>query len=361
MASIWLQELRDEGLIRHLGLTNFDAVHLNMVLASGIEVVSNQVSFSLIDRRAAGGLSEVSRRHGLALLAYGTLAGGLLSESWLGVSEPKAHALGTWSKMKYKRFIDAGGGWGSFQDLLRVAGDVARRLGASTAQVATRYILDEAAVGGIIVGARLGESEHIAETTELGELEIDSQGRQEIDAALARRPLVPGDCGDEYRRPPFLTASGDLSHHFEDFPSPYPVQEELGGRRRVVSGTSWEDLAGYSRAVRQGERIVVSGTTATHGDRLVGGGDPGAQAHFVIDKISGALQALGASLEDVVRTRVFVRDVDHWEAVARVHGERFAHIRPANTLVEARLIGDEYLVEMEADAIVHDRPPGEAP
>jgi enamine deaminase RidA (YjgF/YER057c/UK114 family) len=117
-------------------------------------------------------------------------------------------------------------------------------------------------------------------------------------------------------------------------------------------------MAGYSRAVRKGNQISVSGTTATHGDRQIGGADAAAQTHFVIDKLAGALQSLGGRLEDVVRTRIFVSHVDHWEPVARAHGERFGHIRPANTLVEARLIGDEYLVEIECDAIVHDAPGG---
>ena len=347
----WLDELRAEGLVRHLGLTNFDAAHLDLVLASGIPVVSNQVSFSLVDRRAAGGLSDVCRKRGVRLLAYGTLAGGLLTERWLGVSEPKAHALDTWSRMKYKRFIDAGGGWGSFQQLLAAAGRVAARLDVSTAQVAARFVLDEPAVGGIIVGARLGESEHIAEATALAELEIDTAARDEIAGLLAHRTAVPGDCGDEYRRPPYLTASGDLSHHLDDMPDPYPVTEREG-TRRASSGTAWEDLAGYSRAVRRGDRILVSGTTASHGERLIGGSDPAAQTHYVIDKIEGALLSLGGCLEDVVRTRVFVSDASRWEPVARVHGERFADVRPANTLVEARLIGDEFLVEMEAEAVV---------
>ncbi|RIK40129.1 MAG: hypothetical protein DCC57_19745 [Chloroflexi bacterium] len=123
-------------------------------------------------------------------------------------------------------------------------------------------------------------------------------------------------------------------------------------RQQVSSGTVWEELAGYSRAVRVGEHIYVSGTTATGPDGLVGVGDPAAQMAFIIAKIEAALKSLGASLEDVVRTRVFVSDISHWEPVARVHGERFGAIRPANTLVEARLVGPEYLVEMEVDAIV---------
>lgn len=123
-------------------------------------------------------------------------------------------------------------------------------------------------------------------------------------------------------------------------------------RQTVNSGTVWEAMAGYSRAVRVGDRILVSGTTATGADGLVGGDDPAAQARYALDKIEAAIRQLGGRLEDVVRTRVYVSDIAHWEAVACVHGERFGHIRPANTLVEARLVGPEYLVEIEAEAIV---------
>jgi enamine deaminase RidA (YjgF/YER057c/UK114 family) len=123
-------------------------------------------------------------------------------------------------------------------------------------------------------------------------------------------------------------------------------------RQNISSGTQWEALAGYSRAVRVGDHIYVSGTTATGPEGLVGGGDPAAQARYALDKIEAAIVKLGGSLRDVVRTRVFVSDIRHWEAVARVHGERFGDIRPANTLVEARLVGPEYLVEIEAEAVV---------
>jgi enamine deaminase RidA (YjgF/YER057c/UK114 family) len=112
----------------------------------------------------------------------------------------------------------------------------------------------------------------------------------------------------------------------------------------------WEDLAGFSRAVRKGNRILVSGTTATHGLLPIGGDDPAAQTHFIIDKIEGALQSLGGKLEDVVRTRIYLRNLSHWEPVARAHGERFKEIQPANTMVKADLIGNPYLVEIEAEA-----------
>jgi len=123
-------------------------------------------------------------------------------------------------------------------------------------------------------------------------------------------------------------------------------------RRTVSSGAHWEEMAGYSRAVRVGDRILVSGTTATGPDGLVGAGDPAAQAHYIIDKIEAAIEKLGGVLHDVVRTRVYVSQIDHWEPVAQAHGQRFGAIRPANTLVEARLVGPDYLVEIEAEAIV---------
>jgi enamine deaminase RidA (YjgF/YER057c/UK114 family) len=135
-------------------------------------------------------------------------------------------------------------------------------------------------------------------------------------------------------------------------PAPYPVQEGPGDRRRALSGTVWEDLAGFARAVRKGNRIFVSGTTATHGDRLIGGADAGSQAQFCLDKIEGAIRSLGGTLDDVVRTRIYVANPEVAEAVSRAHGARLGHIQPANTLVQAGLIGDGYLVEMEAEAVV---------
>lgn len=128
----------------------------------------------------------------------------------------------------------------------------------------------------------------------------------------------------------------------------------MSQRRQAVStNTVWEELAGYSRAVRIDNQIHVSGTTATGPNgEIIGAGDPVAQVHYIIGKIETALQQLGGSLEHVVRTRVYISDISYWEPVARAHGEHFGGIRPANTLVQARLIGDEYLVEIEATAVV---------
>jgi aryl-alcohol dehydrogenase-like predicted oxidoreductase/enamine deaminase RidA (YjgF/YER057c/UK114 family) len=350
-----LARLREEGLIGHIGLTNFDTVHLQVLLAEGIPVASNQVCLSLLDRRATGAMSQLCLRHGVKLLAYGTLGGGFLSERWLGADEPGE--VSDWSKMKYSRFIREIGGWPALQGVLHAADRVARRHGVSIANVATRWVLEQPAVAAVIVGARLGEREHRADNLGLFGFALDEADRAELEAAFAATRAIPGDCGDEYRRPPFLTASGDLSHHLDALP---PVWEPLTvtpydgakPRQRVDTGSVWEPMAGYSRAVRLGDRIVVSGTTATHGSgRLIGAGDAAAQTTYILDKIAASLAAVGGRLEDVVRTRVYLTDVEDWRAVCEVHGRYFGEIRPANTLLQvAGLIGAGYRVEIEAEA-----------
>ena len=351
----WLQELKEQGLIRHLGLTNFDTAHLRIIVHSGIEVVSNQVCFSLLDQRPGGGMTELCLEHGIKLLVYGTVAGGFLTEHWLNKPEPDGKDLETWSQQKYRRFIYEVGGWEVFQSLLNTLANVAERQGISMANVACRYILEQPAVGGIIIGARLGKSEHLQDNLRLFQFSLDEKSKSEIGVALAKLQPVPGDCGDEYRKPPFLTATGDLSHHVDTIPPPNIVETGTDGLGRVSSGTIWEEIAGYCRAVRRGNQIWISGTTATHGDRLIGGEDSAAQMHFVIDKIEGVLQSFGGQLEDIVRTRIYVPYLENWEPIARAHGERFRHILPANTLIQASLVGKEYLVEMEADAIVEPK------
>lgn len=120
----------------------------------------------------------------------------------------------------------------------------------------------------MIVGARLGQSAHIGDNARIDALRLDESDRRQLADVLATLQPISGDCGDEYRQPPFLTASGDLSHHVDGFPAPYPVRVDADGRRRALSGT-----------------------TATHGERVIGGTDAAAQTHFVIDKIAGAIEA----------------------------------------------------------------------
>lgn len=349
-----------------------------MVLRSGVPVATNQVCCSLLDRRVLGAMSRVCQAHDVKLLAYGALAGGLLTRRWLGRAAPTAgpsppapKEARTWSQLKYLRFVQEAGGWDRLQELLGALARVADRLGVSMANVACRWALDQPAVATVIVGARLGERSHVEDNLQLFGFSLDDEARAELDEAADRLDPIPGDCGDEYRKPPFLTASGDLSHHIDGpLPAPYPVvrradgpeaeiaaaagpaQEPPSPDARVSSGTPWERMAGYSRAVRRGDRIWVSGTTASHRDRRIGGDDAAAQTHFVIDKIEGALRSLGAGLQDVVRTRVYVPAEADWEAVTRVHGARFGSIMPANTLVRAGLVGEGLLVEIEAEAVV---------
>lgn len=125
-------------------------------------------------------------------------------------------------------------------------------------------------------------------------------------------------------------------------------------RQNISSGTSWEVIAGYSRAVRIGNVIHISGTTATdENGNVVGLNDPYTQTGYIIRKIERALNEAGAALSDVIRTRIYVTDANQWESVARAHGEFFSQIRPANTLVEvSALIGNGYLVEIEAEAVI---------
>jgi aryl-alcohol dehydrogenase-like predicted oxidoreductase/enamine deaminase RidA (YjgF/YER057c/UK114 family) len=348
-----MAELRREGLIGEIGVTNFDAAHLDLALADGIPLVSNQVSFSLVDRRAAGELAALCRRSGVRLFAYGTLCGGFLSERWLGRPEPET--IPDWSRSKYKRFIDTAGGWDAFQGILRAASDIGRRHGVSVSNVATRWVLEHDAVAAAIIGARLTESEHRDDNLKVFSFALDGEDHARLAEAFAATRPIPGDCGDEYRRPPFLTASGDLSHHLGSIPSVFEAVEVPGrpGRLRASSGSIWEGIAGYSRAVRVGDRILVSGTTATHGaDRCVAPGDPGAQTTYILDKIAASLNALGGTMEDVVRTRIYLRDAARWEPVSRAHGRVFGEILPANTLVEVGALIGDYEVEIEAEAVV---------
>lgn len=199
----YMSELQDEGKIKHLALTNFDTEHLKIITDAGINIVSNQVQFSLIDRRPEVSMVPFCLEHNIKLFAYGTLCGGLLSERYLGQPEPRGGELATASLRKYKNMIDAWGGWNLFQELLSVLSAIATKHGVSIPNVAVRYVLDKPAVAGAIVGARLSVSEHIEDNARVFALEVDAEDNERIDGIVGRSQnlyQLIGDCGDEYRR-----------------------------------------------------------------------------------------------------------------------------------------------------------------
>jgi aryl-alcohol dehydrogenase-like predicted oxidoreductase len=197
-----LADLQHDGKIRHLALTNFDTDRLRIIADHGIGVVSNQVQYSIVDRRPEARMASHCGDHAVTLLAYGTLLGGLLSEKYLGRQEPQRAELDTASLRKYKNMIDAWGGWTLFQELLAVLKQIADRHRVSIANIGVRYILDRPAVAGVIVGARLGVAQHLADSSRVFDFALDPEDQAMIEAVLIKsRDLMKliGDCGDEYR------------------------------------------------------------------------------------------------------------------------------------------------------------------
>lgn len=186
-----LAALQREGKIAHLGGTNFDTPHTAQMLDAGIPLVSMQVQYSLLDRRPAGALSALCEKSKLRLLCYGTIAGGFITEAWLGQPEP--HALQNRSLIKYKLVIDEFGGWSRFQQLLQLLQRIGARLGVPLSAVATRWVLDQPFVAAAIVGARYAA--HLPEHLQVFALKLDAREHGEIAALLAQ---CPGPQGDTY-------------------------------------------------------------------------------------------------------------------------------------------------------------------
>lgn len=202
-ALYYMAELHKEGKIKHLALTNFDTERLKIIVDAGIKIVSNQVQFSLIDRRPLVKMVEFCQRNNIQLLAYGTLAGGLLSEKYLGQSEPELMSLTTASLRKYKNMVDAWGGWHLLQELLTVLKQIADKHRVSIANVAVRYVLEQPAVAGAIVGARLSVSEHLEDNAKVFNFSLYEEDYRQLETVFSQsRDLyrLIGDCGDEYRR-----------------------------------------------------------------------------------------------------------------------------------------------------------------
>ncbi|XP_065867287.1 flagellar radial spoke protein 5-like isoform X2 [Euphorbia lathyris] len=201
-----LTDLKEEGKIKTIALTNFDTERLQIILENDIPVVSNQVQHSIVDMRPQPKMAELCQLTGVKLITYGTVMGGLLSEKFLDTNLAIPFAgppLNTPSLQKYKRMVDAWGGWGQFQVLLQTLKKIATKHGVTIPTVAVKYILDQPAVAGSMIGVRLGLSEHIKDANAIFTLALDEEDVNNIKQATNKgKDLIKviGDCGDEYRR-----------------------------------------------------------------------------------------------------------------------------------------------------------------
>ncbi|RDX50104.1 aldo/keto reductase [Lentinus brumalis] len=204
-----LRDLQREGKISLLGLCNFDTIHMDEIcteLGPG-SIVSNQVQFSLIDMRPLSMMAEVCHKHNVKLLTYGTLCGGFLSDSWLGKEEPDLYSGSlTPSQRKYlDMIVKAWGSWSLFQSLLSLLRSIADKYeGTSIANIATRWVLDHSFVGAVIIGVRMGVSEHTDENRKVYGFRLSADDRAAIQGVLLQSngpELIRtiGDCGAEYR------------------------------------------------------------------------------------------------------------------------------------------------------------------
>jgi aryl-alcohol dehydrogenase-like predicted oxidoreductase len=198
----YLTDLRDDGIIKNLGLTNFDTERVQFMMDAALPIVSNQIQYSIIDRRPEGKMIPFCQKHDISLLAYGSLCGGLLSDRYLEREIPSAAELDTLSLRKYYQMIEAWGGWNLFQELLLNLKAVAQKHKVSIANIATRYILDSPTVAGVIIGTRLGIVDHRANNEQVFNLKLDRSDLDSIDTVCQKSNNlyeIIGDCGDEYR------------------------------------------------------------------------------------------------------------------------------------------------------------------
>ena len=197
-----LTKLRDDGKISHLALTNFDTERIQIMVDNGIQLISNQVQYSIIDQRPNVKMALFCKNHDMKILAYGTLLGGLLTEKYLGVPKPTQTDLDTYSLQKYMNMIDAWGGWGLFQELLVVLDEIAKKHNVQIPNVATRFVLDRPAVAGTIIGSRLGLSDHIEQNSKTFSLQLQNDDFEKIKSVTSKANDLfesIGDCGGEYR------------------------------------------------------------------------------------------------------------------------------------------------------------------
>ena len=197
-----LSKLQNEGKIKHLGLTNFDTERIKIIIENNFKIISNQVQYSILDQRPEKIMVPFFIKYGIQILSYGTLLGGFFSEKYLNVDEPTRADLTTASLQKYKNMIDIWGGWELFQELLIILDSISKKHNCSIANIATRFILDKPQVAGVIIGARLGISDHREDNSKVFELKLDQDDISLISSVTSKSNDLfdtIGDCGDEYR------------------------------------------------------------------------------------------------------------------------------------------------------------------
>jgi len=201
-ALVHLSGIKEKGKIKHIGLTNFDTARLEIIKEQGVEIVSNQVQYSILDQRPEKLMVPFCLQNGIHLLSYGTLLGGFLSEKYLDSPEPIKGSLDTASLRKYYNMIVRWGGWELFQELLMKLLEISKKHDCSIANVATSFILQKPTVAGVIIGARLGISEHRQDNSRVFDVRLDSEDNSMINSVTQKSKdlfEIIGDCGDEYR------------------------------------------------------------------------------------------------------------------------------------------------------------------
>ncbi len=201
-ALVHLSAIRDSGKIKHIGLTNFDTERMQIMKDQGLQIISNQVQYSILDQRSEKLMAPFCQKNGIHLLSYGTLLGGFISENYLDSPEPLRGNLTTASLQKYYNMINAWGGWELFQELLQVLSQISQKHSCSIANVATAFILEKPQVAGVIIGARLGISEHREDNSRVFDVRLDSEDQSMISSVTEKSKDIfesIGDCGSEYR------------------------------------------------------------------------------------------------------------------------------------------------------------------
>jgi aryl-alcohol dehydrogenase-like predicted oxidoreductase len=201
-ALINLSNIRDDEKIKHIGLTNFNTKQFQIIKDQRLDIVSNQVQFSILDQRPEKLMIPFCKKYNIHLLSYGTLLGGFLSEKYLNSPEPTRADLLTASLQKYYNMINAWGGWELFQELLQILHQISEKHSCTIANVSASFILEKPTVAGVIIGARLGISEHREDNSKAFGLHLDVEDILLINSVTQKSNDLferIGDCGDEYR------------------------------------------------------------------------------------------------------------------------------------------------------------------